>query len=299
MALTFTPVNTISQGQVNDAQNTYNQDTAQSQQVLQNLQNYQKNMQSGTDMYAQNQTAGNQFAGYDPNALKMSQQALRQTQQAIAGLPQAVNAQNAGAGATSAQISNMLSSQGANLNNLQSNQTANVGQNQANQQAALTYAQQATQAGQSGQQLQLQGYQQQYQAAQGQLATAQAQLQSLNQLYQQQGQFNSDEARQYQQLNYMAMEAQASMTTAAAAMEQANKALNYSGLDLSSLQQPAKAAAKPALVAPRPQSSPTPSLGQFNSAIGNTISGALSRIPSGVGSFATHALLPVLGGFLP
>lgn len=234
---TFTPVNTISQGDIQGAQGTYNRDTQQSQDVLANLQNFQKNMQSGTDMYSQQVQAGNAAEGFDPTRLQQSLGNVAQTQKVIAGLPQAIQAQNAGTGATAANLAGSTAAQAGNLNTELAQQGANVQQNQATQQAALTYAQQGTAAGQQGQALQLQGYQTQYQSAQAQLATAQTQLQSLNQIYAQNQQFNADQARQYAQLQYQAQQAQASMMTAQAAITSANSNAALQGLQGQQLQQ--------------------------------------------------------------
>lgn len=273
--LAFTPVNTISQGQVDQAQGTYNQDQAQSQQVLQNLQDYQKNMQSGTDMYNQQLQGADQWAGYDPARLQQSLANVAQTQKVLGGLPQAVQAQNAGTGATAGNIAGSSAAQAGNLNTQLTQQTAGVQQNQATQQAALTSAQQGTQAGQTGQQLQLQGYQTQYQSAQAQLTTAQAQLQSLNQLFQQQGQFNSDQARQYQQMTYLAQQADAAMRSANASYlaAQGSYAANQAQAAQTNQQ---IAATQAAMNLPRPATTGIPKGG------GNTVTAG--KIPANMGN---------------
>lgn len=199
--LVFHPINSITQNQVNDAQNTYNNDAQAVTNAQNNLSNYQKNMVSGTDMYSQELAKANANAGYDPNQLKGSYNQIQQIQGIMGGLPRSIQAQNANYGATAGDVAQQYGTTAANLN--QSLNLANTTANNQLQsmQGGLTGAQQATTAGQQGQKMQLDALNNIMTAAQNQYATAQQQLDSLNKLWESQGQFNSDEARQYMDLN--------------------------------------------------------------------------------------------------
>lgn len=193
----FSPVNTVNQGQVNDAQNTYNQNIGQAQTANQNLQSYQQNMQSGTSMYGQQLSGAEQQLGFNPAELSAAQKALATTQTTLANLPQAVQQQGNYYGATAGQEANNMAQAGGNLQGLLNGQVNQVGALGNIYQSTLAQAQAGTQAGQQGQQMQLGALQNIYSNAADQQKTALTQLQNLQQLFQQQGQFNADQARQY------------------------------------------------------------------------------------------------------
>lgn len=193
----FNPINTVNQGQVNAAQNTYNQNIGQSQQANQNLQGYQQNMQSGTSMYGQQLGNAEQSLGFNPAELSAAQKALATTQTTLANLPQAVQQQGNYYGATAGQEANNMAQAGGNLQGLLNGQVNQVGALGNIYQSTLAQAQAGTQAGQQGQQMQLGALQNIYSNSLDQQKTALSQLQNLQQLFQQQGQFNADQARQY------------------------------------------------------------------------------------------------------
>lgn len=220
--LTWTPVaGDVSQGDINNQQNTYNSNATGALNASNAIGAYQKTMQSGTDMYGQQLAASNQNAGYNPAELAAAQNAVSQTQGIIGGLPRAVQASNANYGATAGDVASQVSSEGANLN-----QTLGLAnQNAANQQAragiGLTGAQNATTAGLQGQQNKLTALQSAYTSASNVRDSALKQLQYLQGKWQQNQQFNSNEAQLYQQANAAIQSSNAAMLTAQGAYKQA------------------------------------------------------------------------------
>ena len=143
---------------VNDATNSYNQAQTGANTAQGQLQDFTKNMTSGTDMYAKQLGLANQNAGYDVNNLNQAQNQVSQITGIMGGLPRAIQASNANYGATAGSVANQYATTGANLN--QSLQLANQNtQNQLQKQAGgLTGAQAATSAGIQTQDQQRQGY---------------------------------------------------------------------------------------------------------------------------------------------
>lgn len=162
-----------------NATNQYNQAYGASNQAQNDLTNFTKNMQSGTDMYAKQLQAANQNAGYDVNNLNQAQNQVSQLTGIIGGLPRAIQANNANYGATAGNVANQVATTGANLN--QSLQLANQNaQNQiAKQQAGLSGAQAATTAGIQQQDVQRQAYTSAAQNAAAIMASAQTQMQQM------------------------------------------------------------------------------------------------------------------------
>ena len=199
--LSYNPVNTISQGQVqgyaNDygnSQNAYNQNQAQ-------LQDFQKNMQSGTDMYNQQLQLANQNAGYDPSQLQAAQRQVQQIQGIMGGLPRAVQASNANYGATAGDVAGQYATEAANLGQSQNLANTTLGNELQSMQGGLTGAQAATTAGLQGQQQKLGALQNLTQNALTKMDQARQTMQAYEQMYQQQGQFNADQQRQYELAN--------------------------------------------------------------------------------------------------
>lgn len=195
--MVFHPLNTYNQGQVGQAQGAYNQDVAGAQQAQQGLQNYQQNMQGGTQMYGEQLGTARSQLGFDPQQLANAQKALATTQTTMANLPQAVQQQGGGYGTTAGAEANNMSQMGGNLQALLQGQTNQVGALANINQASLGQAQAGTQAGQQGQQMQLTALNQIYQNAANVRDQAQQNMQFLETAFQQQGQFNQDQARQY------------------------------------------------------------------------------------------------------
>jgi hypothetical protein len=194
------------QSQYDTSKNTAN--TAQNQ-----LSDFSKNMQSGTDIYGKQLTLANQNAGYNVNNLNQAQQQVAQLTGIMGGLPRAIQANNANYGATAGNVANQYATTTGNLN--QSLGLAN--QNSANQialqQAGLTGAQNATSAGVQTQAQQLQGLTAAANNAQQVMATSQTQLQSINEIVQQQGYITAQQQQAYAL-------AQQSMATAKNALAQ-------------------------------------------------------------------------------
>jgi hypothetical protein len=191
----------LSQDNANVAKYTGNYNTAsQNANNAQNdLSNFTKNMQSGTDMYQKGLQVGNANAGYDVNNLNQAQNQVSQLTGIIGGLPRAIQASNANYGATAGQVANQVATTGANLN--QSLGLAN--QNAANQiqkmQGGLTGAQAYTTSGLQGQQNQLTGY---TNAAQNAVAIANQARQAMDSwatLAQQQGGLNASQQQAFAQ----------------------------------------------------------------------------------------------------
>jgi hypothetical protein len=211
--LNFTPINQYSQGDVNNTQDQYGQSQGAYNNAQSGLQDFQKNMTSGTDMYAQQQQAGNQWAGYDPARLQSALKNVQQTQNVISGLPQTINAQNANYGATAGNLAGEYSGMMNNLNPALAAQTNQVAQQQATQQAAGQYAQNATTAGVATQAQKLTGLQNIAQNSLTQMDQARQVMQNMEALYQSQGQFNSSQQAAYEQANaaYISASAQANL----------------------------------------------------------------------------------------
>lgn len=141
-----------------NATNQYNSAVGNANQTQSDLQNFTKNMQSGTDMYNNALQKSNANAGYNVGDLNSAQGQVSQIQGIMGGLPRAVQAQNANYGATAGDVAGQYSTEAGNLN--QSLQLAN--QNASNQiqkmQGGLSGAQSATTAGLQGQDQQRQAY---------------------------------------------------------------------------------------------------------------------------------------------
>jgi hypothetical protein len=223
--LSFKPLDQFNQGQVDSSTNAYNQANTAYQGAQNQQQDFTKNMQSGSDMYAQNQQAGNQWAGYDPARLQTALKTVQQTQNVIAGLPQTVNAQGSNYGATAGNLAGQYSGMMNNLNPALAAQTNNVAQNQATQAAAGNYAQSATSAGVQVQQQKLTGLQNLTQNALAQMDQARQVMQNYQTLYQSQGQFNSDEQAKYAQANAAYMQAQAAANLASTQAQQIQQSI--------------------------------------------------------------------------
>lgn len=220
--LNFTPVNTISGQDVNNAQGAYNSDSSAATTANQNLQNYQQSMQGGTDMYNQQLGGAESSLGFNPADLSAAQNALATTQTTIANLPKAVAQQGNYYGTTAGSEANNMSQASGNLQGLLNGQTNQVAAQGNIYNSALTQANQATQAGQQGQQMQLTALQGIYSNAADQQKTALSQLQNLQNLYQQQGQFNASQQAVYEQANAALETANAAMATSAAQINQLN-----------------------------------------------------------------------------
>lgn len=212
--MVFHPINSTTQGQVQGAENTYGQALGNLQGAQQNVQNYQQNMQGGTQMYGEQLKGAQSSLGFNPQELANAQRALATTQTTMANLPQAVQQQGGGYGTTAGAEANNMAQMGGNLQGLLAGQTNQVGALGNIYQSSLGQAQAATQAGQQGQQMQLGALQEVMKNAQNQYATAQADKQNLENLFQQQGQFNADEAQKYQQANAAMLSASAAMKAA-------------------------------------------------------------------------------------
>lgn len=165
----------------------YNKQKAAANTAQNNLQNFTKNMKSGTQMYNEQLGLANKNAGYDVNALNQAQNQVSQITGILGGLPRAIQASNANYGATAGNVANQYATTGANLN--QTLQLANQNaQNQlAKQQGGLTGAQAATTAGIQTQDQQRQAYTAAAQNAASIMQTAQTQMDAMIKA-QQQGQ---------------------------------------------------------------------------------------------------------------
>lgn len=212
--MVFHPISSTTQGQVSNAENTYGAAQQNLQGAQQNVQNYQKGMQGGSEMYGQNLSGAESSMGYNPQEMMNAQKALANTQTTMANLPQAVNQMGNYSGATAGQVANNASQMGGNLQGLMSGQANTVGALGNVLGQAQAQAQGQTQAGQNTQSMQLQSLQGIMSTAADQYKTAQADKQQLEQLFQQQGQFNADEAQKYQQANAAMLGAQAAMKQA-------------------------------------------------------------------------------------
>lgn len=194
----------------------YNQDVNTSNQYGSNLENYAKNMQSGTSIYnnalsqAQNQYGLNNvnFQGIAKN--------LTNSQNIMASLPQAVNQMSGYSGATAGQVaqnySNLQNNIGgavANANNSMKNELGYV-------QAAQNQANQGTQAQLSNQQTRMQGYTQAYTQAVNQMQTAGSTMAQIESQAQQQGNLTAQQVSDYQNAYSTYVQSQAAMTRAQA-----------------------------------------------------------------------------------
>ncbi len=195
--------------QANQYGQQYQQARTQSQNAYGALSDFQKNMQSGTQMYGQQLQAANANAGYNPANLQAAQNQVSQVQGILGGLPRAVQAQNANYGATAGDVANQFSTEGANLNQTLGLANTNTANELAKMQGGLAGAQAATTAGLQGQQNKIAALHEQYTAAQAQMDTAQKQSSFYSNLYQQQGYLDAQQAAAYAQAE--ASKAQASM----------------------------------------------------------------------------------------
>ncbi len=213
-----------------NATNAYNTDSANANQAQGQLQDFTKNMQSGTDIYAKQLQAGNQNAGYDVNNLNQAQNQVSQLTGILGGLPRAVQASNANYGATAGNVASQYSTEGANLN--QSLQLANQNtQNQLQkQQAGLTGAQQGTTAGIQTQAQELQGYTSAAQNAAQIMSTAQTQMSQMIAAEQQGQKLTADDQNTFAQLKAAYASAAASYADAQLKVSQA-KGQDQSNLD--------------------------------------------------------------------
>lgn len=207
--LTYNPVNTISQGQVQGYQSDYGNSQNEYNQNQSQLQDFQKNMQSGTDMYAQQLQAANRNASYDPSQLAAAQRQVQQIQGIMGGLPRAVQASNANYGATAGDVAGQYSTEASNLNQSQNLANTAVGNQLQSMQGGLTGAQAGTTAGLQGQQQKLGALQSLTQNALSRMDQARQTMVTYEDLYQKQGQFNADQQRQYEQANAMYTQAMA------------------------------------------------------------------------------------------
>lgn len=150
-----------SQDNANVAKYTNQYDTANqnANQAQSDLQNFTKNMRSGTDFYQQGVNQGNINSGYDVNQLNQGQNQVSQLTSILGNLPRAVQGQNANYGATAGQIAGQLSTEGNSLGNSLGMANQNVANQLQKQNAGLTYGQGYAGAGLQGQQNQLTGYQ--------------------------------------------------------------------------------------------------------------------------------------------
>lgn len=179
--------------------NEYNQDAANARNAQNQLQNFTKNMRSGTDFYQQGVQQGNINAGYDVNNLNQAQNQVSQLTSILGNLPRAVQSQNANYGATAGQIAGQLSTEGSALGNSLSLANQNAQNQIAKQQAGLTYGQQFAGAGLQGQQQQLTGYQQTAQNAVSIMDQARQTMNSWAQIAQQQGGLTAAQQASYAQ----------------------------------------------------------------------------------------------------
>jgi hypothetical protein len=232
----------------------YGQQYGQAQQQAQNaygaLSDFQKNMQSGTDMYGQQLQAANQNAGYNPGNLQAAQQQVSQVQGILGGLPRAVQAQNANYGATAGDVANQFSTEGANLNQTLGLANTNAANEIAKMQGGLAGAQAATTAGLQGQQNKVAALHEQYTAAQAQLDTAQKQSSFYSNLYQQQGYLDAQQAAAYAQAEASKAQANQLMQQSAQIAQQIR--LTQAAADAAQAQQ-AKSA--PSVLTPQQQAS--------------------------------------------
>lgn len=207
--------------QVNQSTNAYNTAQAGANTAQGDLQNFTKNMQSGTDMYNKALGTANANSGYNVNDLNNAQGQVSQLTGVLGGLPRAVQASNANYGATAGNVASQLSTEGANLN--QSLGLAN--QNAANQiakmQGGLTGAQASTSSGLQGQQQQLQGYTSTAQNAVSVMDQARQTMASWAQIAQQQGGLNAQQAASAAASQQSFAAAQQAYAQAAAASAQA------------------------------------------------------------------------------
>jgi len=213
-----------------NATNQYNQSRDSANQAQSQLQDFTKNMQSGTDIYAQQLGKANQNAGYDVNNLNQAQNQVSQLTGILGGLPRAIQASNANYGATAGNVANQYATTGANLN--QSLQLANQNaQNQlAKQAGGLSGAQAATTAGVQTQDQQRQGYAAAAANASNIMATAQTQMDAMVKAQQNGQQLTAQDQATFGQLRA----AYASAAQAYAAANLANK--QAAGQDLTNQQ---------------------------------------------------------------
>lgn len=162
-----------------NATNQYNNAYNNSNAAQNQLQDFTKNMQSGTDIYNQQLQSANQNAGYNVNDLNNAQNQVSQLTGILGGLPRAVQASNANYGATAGNVANQYSTEGANLNQSLGLANQNTANELAKQQAGLTGAQNATTAGVQTQGQQLQGYTSAAQNAAQIMSTAQTQMSQM------------------------------------------------------------------------------------------------------------------------
>lgn len=194
---TFTPINTFNQGQVNDSKNTYGSSQAATLAANQGLSDYQKTMKNPSDMYQTNLASTNQSIGFDPRQLAAANQQLGVTQNQMANLPQSIAQQGGGYGVTAGQMANNYGQAAGNMHTALADQGNNVNALQSTYSNALNQAGQQTQFGVQGQQMQLGALKDVAANAYSQQQAAMQNMQFLEDQYQKQGQFNSDQAKQY------------------------------------------------------------------------------------------------------
>lgn len=204
----------------------YNQDVNTSNQYGSNLENYAKNMQSGTSLYnnalgqAQNQYGLNNvnFQGIARN--------LTNTQNIMGALPQAVNQMSGYSGATAGQVaqnfSNLQGNIGGALNNANNSMKNELGYVQA----AQNQANQSTQAQLSNQQTRMQGYSQAYTQSVNQMHAAGNTMAQIESQAQQQGSLTAQQVSDYQNAYSRYVQSQATAQYDAALTAQTWQAVN-------------------------------------------------------------------------
>lgn len=203
-----------------NATNQYNTANTNANAAQQQLQDFTKNMQSGTDIYGKALQAANTNAGYDVNNLNQAQNQVSQLTGILGGLPRAIQASNANYGATAGNVANQVSTTGANIN--QSLQLANQNaQNQLQkQQGGLTGAQQGATAQIQTQDQQRQSYAAAANNAANIMQTAQTQMDSMVKAQQQGQQLTASDQAVFGQLRQAYAAASASYAQAQQALAQ-------------------------------------------------------------------------------
>lgn len=135
-------------GATQNANNVFDQARATTQQRQNELSNYRGTMQDPAQMYSNYLGQAQNMYGFDPKQLLKSQQNLSNTQTTLANLPQAAQQQGGYYGATAGSIANNYAQQAGNLQAVLSGQGNAVNaykdvlgatQNQANQQSQLGF----------------------------------------------------------------------------------------------------------------------------------------------------------------
>ncbi len=282
-----------------DLQNQYNQqsqqrvgeynnaltgaNTAQSQ-----LQDFTKNMTSGTDMYARQLAAANANAGYDVNNLNQAQAQVSQLTGMMGGLPHAIQANNANYGATAGNVANQYATTAANLNQSLGLANTYTAQQLAKQAAGLTGAQQSTALGMQGQDIQRQSYAAAATNATQVMQNSQKAMNDIETLAQQQGAVTASMQQAY--ATSKAQYAQAESSYAAASLAYANaEKVRYENTAQKSADEDKIAAEKDA--APVSSPSVTPNA-EVNNTPGLTIEDKLR-------AFQTAPLQTKIGSLLP